>query len=137
MATIPNSTNRLITKGLGGPACQGLITMYFSVFKIEISPVSTGGSGGGPYPANSGAWNQATPQANPAFFYVPAGQDWDPEKFVVKVTINLEEKEISRHFIVGKKRKNTIIKVNNLFLKTKTELAKIAKKVVVLFKKNK
>lgn len=133
MATIPNPTNRIITKGLGGPACQGIITMHFSVFKIEIIPAAVGG---GPYPANSGAWNQATPQANPAFFYVPAGQNWDPEKFVVKITANLGKKDISRHFIVGKKRKNAIVKINNLFLKTKTKLTETVEKIIIVFKRD-
>lgn len=49
MALFTNSYSGLITGGLGMPACCGMLTMGFHVFKctIEITPIPIPSSGGG------------------------------------------------------------------------------------------
>lgn len=54
MALFNNTYSGLITKGLGMPACCGLLTMGFTLFKctinvIPIPPTPGGGGGGGSY----------------------------------------------------------------------------------------
>jgi len=104
MATIPNPTNRLITKGLGGPACQGLITMHFNLFHVSIGPIPPNGNvgGGGPYPY-VGAANQATPQSNPLYYSLP-NQDYNVDARYMMITVKIGAKEFTKHYVLDKNK---------------------------------
>lgn len=76
---------RLITKGLGGPACQGLITGYFylGIFKAQviITPPTSGG-GGGSIPLRPGEIKD---------FYKPVqpNKTYFPKKDLTDVTVKI------------------------------------------------
>jgi len=137
MATIPNPTNRIITKGLGGPACAGLITMHFDLFHIEVIPPTPSGGGGGPYPYVS-AWNQAMPGRNPAYFntlrqnvppqqqpyFVPVNQPLY-NKTVIKITLTLNKKEFVRYYNVKKNVVDILVKLNKIYQKMKVQILNI------------
>jgi hypothetical protein len=134
MATIPNPTNRIITNGLGGPASAGLITMHFHLFHIEVIPPS-GGGGGGPYPY-VGAWNQATPGRNPAYFNVPRQNIQQPpylvpvnqplyNKTTIKLTLKLNNKEVVKYYVVKKSIVDTLVKVHKIYQGIKVQISNI------------
>lgn len=139
MATIPNQTNRIITKGLGGPACKGLVTMHFDLFVLEIIPPQPPRqAGGGPYPY-VGGWNQATPGRNPAFFtrgqqqpqYLTPVKEPLFDKAVIKLTFKMNGKVVVKHYVVGKDGANFVITIGRIYEGFKVRISNI----VSLFEK--
>lgn len=111
----------IITKGLGRPACAGMIINYFSLM-IDISvtppePPPTGGGGGGPYPGP--AWNVVSPGTFQNFYkpYSPEYQQYylmpQVRKRVVTVRVNFQGREIERIYEVSDKQADATIAIVN------------------------
>lgn len=108
---ITNAAGGIITKGLGRPACAGMIVNYFSLtLAIDITPPApppTGG-GGGPYPGP--AWNVLSPGTSRNFYkpYSPEYQQYylmpQPRKRVIAIRINFQGREIERIYEVTDKQ---------------------------------
>lgn len=92
MALFKNSYSGLITGGLGMPACCGMITMGFSVFKCKIEivtpkpPPNIGG--GGPYVANG--------------FYIPMTKQLTHTTKLVQITVTYKDKTWKKAYVVDR-----------------------------------
>jgi len=130
-----NAYSGIITKGLGLPACNGMITMHFSLFAIEIIPPPTppGGAGGGPYPFR-GAWNQTIRTTGPQF-YTPAGRFSPQETRYVTVTMKIKGKEYKRFYVIDKEKADIIVKVHGLFKTAKDKIRVVVSNIKSLFQR--
>lgn len=114
MALFTHTYSGIITKGLGGPACCGLLTLGFSVFKckIDIIPPPFVGGGGGSFPVHEG-------------IYVP----WKPKtvrnKGQIQITVKIKEHTWRRSYNISSKYAHTLIRISNFkdSAKTKIKLA--------------
>lgn len=101
MALFKHSYSGLITGGLGMPACCGLITMGFGVFKCKIEivtpipPPNIGG--GGPYVANG--------------FYIPMTKQLTHTTKFVMVTVTYKEHTWKKAYVVDRIRAKIAVKV--------------------------
>lgn len=118
---ITNAAGGIITKGLGLPACRGMIVNYFSLaLSIEITPPEPpiGGGGGGPYPGP--AWNVLSP-GTVQNFYKPYSPEY--QKFYllpntrktrfITVRIKFKDREIERAYEVTERQADTAITIVN------------------------
>ena len=101
MALFTHSYSGLITGGLGMPACCGLITMGFHVFKCKIEivnppirPPNIGG--GGPYVANG--------------FYIPMTKQLTHTTKFVMVTVTYKDKTWKKAYVVDRIRAKIVVK---------------------------
>lgn len=134
------TTTAIITKGLHcGPACQGIITSRFSLVckDIPTPPVNRNNTGGGPYPANQGAWNQSNNIQNfyqpveQQPFYVPRDKEADYfRKFkAVEIRVKLGEKEVVKEYRIPVNRAKYVISVINLVNSTRDRIKVVASSV--------
>lgn len=105
MALFKNSYSGLITKGLGMPACCGLITMGFGLFfcKIEvIEPPPEGGSGGGSFATHPG-------------IMVPFRTKIQQKTKNVQITVKFSKKQAwRRSYVVTTRKADIVVKVINI-----------------------
>lgn len=96
MSIFKHTYSGLITGGLGNPACCGLITMQFHVFKckIEIITPPSGGGGGGSYPLAPGQIQNFYKPVQPDKFYVPR----KPQYQTIIVRITMDGKVTTREY---------------------------------------
>lgn len=132
MALFNNTYSGLVTKGLGMPACCGLITMGFGLFKCTIEviiPPPSGGGGGGSYAVHPGV-------------YVEWPKKLTPKTKMVLVTVKFSEDKVWRHsYTVDGRKADISVKAVN-FLNTTMErisigvdkIKKAARSVTTLFK---
>ena len=104
MALFKHSYSGLITGGLGMPACCGLITMGFHVFKCKIEivtppPSGGGGAGGGPYVANG--------------FYIPMTKQLTHTTKFVMVTVTYKDKTWKKAYVVDRIRAKIVVSAVN------------------------
>lgn len=122
---ITNAAGGIITKGLGRPACAGMIVNYFSLTLAVrvIPPPTAGGGGGGPYPGP--AWNVLTPGQIQNFFkpYTPQyQQQMIPilrKTHLVNIRIKFRGTEIDKIYEVTPRQADQVVKVLNLADKTR------------------
>lgn len=119
MALFNNTYSGLITKGLGLPACVGLITMGFGLFKATIeviippTPPTGGGSGGG-----GGSF-----AVHPGI-YVPWPKKVTPKTRMILITVKMGgDKTWRRSYTVDNTRAAIAVKVVNLVNATSQKLA--------------
>jgi len=110
---------RIITKGLCGAACEGLITTQFSLYCINVVVppiVGGGGGGGGPYPENMGAQNQVNDIQD---FFTPVKEDfYDPSRFPrykkeVIIRVELGNFHMEKIYMVRIEKADTIVTILN------------------------
>ncbi len=108
MSTLRHNYSGLITKGLGLPACNGLITMHLSVFHVYVQVSSTPGGGG--Y-----AVHPVTP------YYTPTNQTSRPisKRLIKNRTIDIaikftDTKTWRKSFMVTEERAKHVVKVINI-----------------------
>lgn len=104
MALFNNTYSGLITKGLGMPACCGLITMGFGVFfcKVEIIQPPPGNGGGGGYVTSPGV-------------YVPWPKKITSSTKMVLITVKFsEDKTWRRSYVVDSVKAAIIVRSVNL-----------------------
>jgi len=105
---------RIITKGLCGGACEGLITTHFSLYCLGVVVQPTGG--GGPYPENMGAQNQVN---NIQDFFKPVAEDfYDPTRFPrykkeVIIRVELGNFHMEKIYMVPIEKADTIVTILN------------------------
>lgn len=131
MALFNNTYSGLITKGLGLPACCGMITMHFGLFKckIEVSPPVTGGGGGGPYPPHlihhpargtptKGVINYHTPRdprvTNSRYIYLTLKMGDKTFEKIFSTDDNKADKIVNMVNIVNKAKKRILITINSI-----------------------
>lgn len=88
MSIFKHTYSGLITGGLGNPACCGMITMQFHLFKckIEIITPPVSGGGGGSYPLGPGQIQNFYKPVNPDKFYTPRKPLY--QTIILRVTID-------------------------------------------------
>lgn len=130
------ATTAIITGGLDcSPACIGLITTHFSLYCTEEPPRKLD-SGGGPYPADRGAWNQIqdidnfykpVPDQDP--FIVPRDQEADyfRRKQQVVIKFKIADIEVEKIYMVPEQRKKGIVTVFNLINVTQQRMSAAVK----------
>ncbi len=131
MALFNNTYSGLVTKGLGMPACCGLITMGFGLFKctIEVIIPPPSGGGGGSYAVHPGV-------------YVEWPKKITPKTKMVLVTVKFDEKRVWRHsYTVDGRRADITVKAVKFLNKTSERIAvgvdyikKTARRVTAVFK---
>ncbi len=116
MATLNNQYSGLITKGLGLPACAGLITMGFSLFHIQINvqpspPPNIGGGG----------WAAHAVPANP--YYTPLNQSNYLKPRVIDISIKFKGTKTWRQsYSVTDNQAKHVVKVINIVNKIKSNI---------------
>ncbi len=121
---------KIITKGLCGPACQGLITTHFSLYCTGV--VSPPSFGGGPYPEKMGASNQFDRAQD---IFQPVNKDiYDPDRVYkvkkqVVIKVELGNFHMEKIYVVPIERANGIVKVLNLLNTTKDKITINVKKM--------
>lgn len=115
MALFNNTYSGLITKGLGMPACCGLITMGFGLFKctieIIVPPLPPTGGGGGSYAVHPGV-------------YVEWPKKITPRTKMVLITVKFDEKKAWRHsFTVDGRKADITVKAVEIVNKTANKIA--------------
>lgn len=133
MALFNNTYSGLITKGLGMPACCGLITMGFGLFKctieIIIPPTPGAGGGGGSFAVHPGV-------------YVEWPKKLTPRTRMVLVTVKFSEDKVWRHsYTVDGRRADISVKVVSMLNKTAERISvgvdsikKAARSVTAIFR---
>jgi len=132
MALFKNTYSGLITGGLGGAACCGMITMGFHLFRCTIEvipPPRPGGGGGGKYHVN-----YHTPRQ-----YSPKLKDHN-----IRITVQFKDgNKWSTMYRVSKKRADLIVKVTNIvnIIKDKINVGvdsfkRVTKTITTNFKNN-
>jgi hypothetical protein len=102
MALFNNTYSGLITKGLGMPACCGLITMGFGLFKCTIEIIippqpPSGGGGGGSYAVHPGV-------------YVEWPKKITPKTKMVLITVKMGEKAWRHSYTVDGRKASITVK---------------------------
>jgi len=133
----------IITKGLGGPACNLMIFGPFRLYiePITVTPTPTATSGLTPTPTPSIPVPSPTPSVTPSSGVggggggssYPSGwdDDYDDEdqKYKLTFTVKFRKRSITRTFIVDSFKKDKIIKrvgkINTLRLKFKVAWDKV------------
>lgn len=104
MALFNNSFSGLITNGLGMPACCGLLTMGFGLFKctieIVVPPIPPSGGGGGPYVANG--------------YYVPLTRPLTHTTKLVLVTVTMNNHTWKKSYVVDRTRAKVAVAIVNM-----------------------
>jgi hypothetical protein len=106
MALFKNSYSGLITKGLGMPACCGMLTMGFGLFvcKIEVIVPPEGGSGGG-----GGSF-----AVHPGI-YVPWPKKVSAKTKQVQITVKFKERPAWRRaYVIDSAKADIVVKVINI-----------------------
>lgn len=111
MALFKHSYSGLITGGLGMPACCGLITMGFSVFKCTIEIVNppkppSGGGGGGHVPVGRVG-------------SVPLTRQLHHSSKLVTVTVQYKDHKWKKTYTVEKTRAKIVVSIVNFINKAK------------------
>lgn len=105
-----NRYSGLITGGLGLNACEGLLTMGFHLFHVEVKVIGHTG-GGGPWPAVP-VYPMANQPQHPAYY-----MKWDKANLVstklILVTIKMQDKKWTKQFVVETTRAKLIVKAVN------------------------
>ena len=105
MALFKHSYSGLITGGLGMPACCGMITMGFHVFKCKIEvvppPVRPPNIGGGPYVANG--------------FYIPMTKQLTHTTKMVLITVTYKDRTWKKAYVVDRVRAAIVVKAVDFF----------------------
>lgn len=111
MAIYTTNYSALITKGLGGPACCGIITAQFGIncgCSISVIPVPEGKGGGGPV----------------AGFYVPLPKKLQQRTKMVLVTVKFSPTWTwRRSYVVHTNKADMIVKVINFANNMKDKVA--------------
>lgn len=130
-----DSYSGIITKGLGLPACAGLITMGFGVFSVTISVTSRPGPGGyaARHVSNVPGTKSSSPYLRPTAtsrataaaavgrgltssnFYVPAPKDYGKVKHIVTISTVIKGRKREKIFTVRKETAEAVIKVSKLY----------------------
>lgn len=122
---------KILTKGLYGEACKGMITTHFSLYCIKVELVH-GGMGGG-----SGAH-----EWHPVEFpnEVEPVDPCDDTKFV-RITVTLDGEKRVKEYQVGKNRARVMLRVINVVNNTREAIditvknvKRVATKAVVTIK---
>lgn len=131
MALFNNTYSGLITKGLGLPACVGLITMGYGVFSttIEIFVPPSSGGGGGSFAVHPGV-------------YVQWPKKITPRTKMVLVTVKFGEDKVWRHsYAVDGRKADISVNVVNFLNATMDRIVvgvdnvkKFIKSVTAVFK---
>lgn len=110
MSLFKHTYSGLITNGLGLPACCGLLTMGFGVFKctVEIYTPPIGGGGGGPYVANG--------------FYVPLNKQLTHTTKLVIITVKMKDHTWKKSYVVDRTKAKIVVNIVNLFNAIKRNL---------------
>ena len=107
-----HSYSGIITKGLGMPACCGLITMQFSLFRCTIEvviPPSAGG--GGAIPVNIGRNTHAPHQ-------VPH----DTKDRIIKISLSMKGKTWQQTYYTSSDRADVVVKLMSIIKKSMTRI---------------
>jgi len=115
---ITNAAGGIITKGLGRPACAGMIVNYFSLtLAVKVippqPPITGGGGGGGAYPGP--AWNVFTPAQIQNIYKPYAPEYYVPRRtHIINIRINFRGREIEKMYEVTPKRADQVVNILNL-----------------------
>lgn len=111
----------IITKGLGAPACNGLITTRFDLL-VFSAHIATPADHGGSHPMLPGEiqnfYKEVPAEQQP--YLIPRDQNFDltPKRHVV-LTVKFGEKTLEKEFLVSDKRARMIVKILNFANTTK------------------
>lgn len=96
-------------------ACEGLLTMGFHLFHVEVKVIGHTG-GGGPWPSVP-VYPMANQKTHPAYYL-----KWDKHNLVstklVIVTVKVQDKKWTKQFVVETTRAKLIVKAVNMTQKT-------------------
>jgi hypothetical protein len=129
MSLFTHRYSGLITKGLGLPACQGMLYMGFGVFNFTIR---IGGGGGGVFvpPTTTG-------------FYVPLPKQLNKLTQTVLITVKMREHSWRTSFIVTRGKADMIVKVINVINSSKdkinvgiSSLKRYTRQITAVFKRS-
>lgn len=130
------TTTRIITKGIACvPACDGLITTYFSLYCTDLPPIPSIGHGGS-IPLPPGAIKDFYKVVDEPYL-VPRDLEWqllDKGK-VVELTLKLGEKIIEKTYKVPEEHAAMIVNVLSLSNTTKERMKVSIQKVTSLASK--
>lgn len=118
MSTLSSRYSGLITKGLGLPACQGMITMNFHVFLFQAN---IGGGGGGPIPVGK----QYIPYYTPANGTTPFGtSNRVQHNRTVDITIKFASspKTWRKSFMITEGQAKHVIKIINIVNRLRSKI---------------
>lgn len=113
---LKHSYSGLITKGLGLPACCGLITMQFSLFRCVVEVIPVSGGGGGAIPINTGHYTQNVKQL-----------PHDTKNRIIKVSLSMKGHTWRQTFYTSEDRANVIVEVVSI---VKRSIARMEASVV-------
>lgn len=139
MALFTNTHSGLITKGLGLPACCGLITMGFGVFKCTITippPVVGVGGGGGPYPP-AAILNPA--RGTPTKGYINYHTPRDPRVAntrYIQITLKLGDKTFEKIFTTDDTGAEKVVRVVDVINKAKQRISIVVNNIKTMRTKN-
>lgn len=114
----------IITGGLGGDACEGMLTTTFHLFCgiqviVPVAPtIDLNKQGGGSRPLAPGEiktfWKPVKNQVVTPEFYTPLDSVEIIPKNIVTVKMTVGSKTMKKEFIVGSRRLDVIVKVLNI-----------------------
>lgn len=108
MALFKHSYSGLITGGLGMPACCGLITMGFGLFRCRIEIHDNPATHGGGTPVTG--------------FYVPMTKPITTNTKMVLVTVRLGQKTWRKSYVVDRFKASVIVRVVGLISTIKQKI---------------
>lgn len=131
MSLFTHTYSGIITKGLGLPACCGMITMHFSLFKctIEVTPpVGISGGGGGPYPPSM-IHNPArgTPTRGHINYHTP--QQRPTNSRYVYITVKVGETTFKKIYTTDDTQADRIVKMISVINKAKQRISVIVNNI--------
>lgn len=130
MALFKHTYSGLITGGLGLPACCGLITLGFGVFKCIIEVYEGAAGGGGGWSPNGG-------------FYVPMSKPITSTTKMVLVTVRIKDKTWRRSYVVDRYKASIVVRAVSIINALKDRLTvgadsfrKVKQRVTAVFKRS-
>lgn len=132
MSLFKHSYSGIITGGLGMPACCGLLTLGFSLFrcKIEIFNPPAGGGGGGGWSPSGG-------------FYVPMTKPITSTTKMVLVTVTIKDKTWRRSYVVDRYKASIVVRAVSIMNAMRDRMSvgadsfrKVTQRVTAIFKRN-
>ena len=118
MYTLKHRYSGLITKGLGLPACAGMITLHFGVVHVRISPPNVGGGGGGHIPVKYHPVYNPTPM-----MYTPMRNSDLLRNRSIQISVKFSDTKTWRQsYYITDKQANSLVKLSNLISSIKKNI---------------
>jgi hypothetical protein len=122
------AASRIITKGLGGRACDGIITTHFSLY-CESRPIvidrGSGGIGGGTPSKFSPVANPTVNNDNPMPYNIDRDRDEDEgpgRQHLIIMRMKIGKQHFRREYTVPEARQQKVAKVLKVVNRTKDKV---------------